>query len=163
MNDNTSGVVTLLSIMSSLPEKSRSNIAFIFFDNEEKGLLGARFFKCKHKYFEKLMINFDCVSDGDHFLIVSSREAMKSPKYEFFEASFENNLPRDKQLEFTEKGKVSSNSDDKIFKQSIRVMALKTDSKNRLYLDRIHTKHDDQYKQENIDYLTSAICDFVDA
>lgn len=45
MNDNTSGVATLMEIALSLPIEERSKVAFIFFDNEEKGLLGSSQFK----------------------------------------------------------------------------------------------------------------------
>ena len=40
-NDNTSGVATLLDIMTSLPQDSKENVAFVFFDLEETGLFGS--------------------------------------------------------------------------------------------------------------------------
>ena len=68
MNDNTSGVATLMEIALSLPAEKRNAVAFIFFDNEEKGLLGSTLFKKKHgvKTKNTPVINFDCVSDGDY-------------------------------------------------------------------------------------------------
>ena len=38
-NDNTSGVVTLLEIALSVPEELRNGVCFVWFDNEERGLL----------------------------------------------------------------------------------------------------------------------------
>jgi len=55
-NDNTSGVVMLCELMAHAPE----NVAFVFFDNEENGLLGSSFFRKRHKKLlkNKLLINF---------------------------------------------------------------------------------------------------------
>ena len=66
-NDNTSGVITLLEIALSLPEELRSDVCFVWFDNEERGLLGSAAFAGKHKETKKgaLVLNFDCVGDGD--------------------------------------------------------------------------------------------------
>ena len=44
-NDNTSGVVTLIETIAKLPPEQRSKCAFVFFDNEENGLLGSAFFR----------------------------------------------------------------------------------------------------------------------
>lgn len=75
MNDNTSGVATLIEIALSLPETNQSNVAFIFFDNEEKGLLGSTFFKRKHGNALKntLVVNFDCVSDGEYISFIPTK------------------------------------------------------------------------------------------
>ena len=45
-NDNTSGVATVLSIASAVNEKK---VAFVLFDNEEKGLLGSKALNKKYK------------------------------------------------------------------------------------------------------------------
>ena len=37
-NDNTSGVITVLEIMSTLPENLRDKVCFVLFDLEEAGL-----------------------------------------------------------------------------------------------------------------------------
>ena len=41
VNDNTSGVVTLLEIARSIPELHRKNVCFVLFDLEEAGLIGS--------------------------------------------------------------------------------------------------------------------------
>ena len=48
-NDNTSGVTTLIDIMTSLPKTDRNGVAFVFFDLEELGLIGSSSFAKKHK------------------------------------------------------------------------------------------------------------------
>ena len=82
-NDNTSGVATLLSLMQSIPAAERDKVAFVFFDNEEIGLMGSSAFKKRYRseMANKLLINFDCVSDGDHFLFVSKKKAIHSEEY----------------------------------------------------------------------------------
>ena len=69
-NDNTSGVTTLLDIMTALPTEARESVAFVFFDLEEMGLFGSAGFANQHKQIAKntLLVNFDCVSDGDTIL-----------------------------------------------------------------------------------------------
>lgn len=61
-NDNTSGCITLLKLMDKyqkLPQKQKDKIAFVFFDNEEKFLLGSFSFKHQHKkiYKDKTFVN----------------------------------------------------------------------------------------------------------
>ena len=76
-NDNTSGVITLCEIYQELTPQQRSKVAIVFFDNEELGLLGSSYFKSvyKNQMKKKLLINYDCVSDGDHFIIGVSKQA----------------------------------------------------------------------------------------
>ena len=67
-NDNTSGVITLCELIAAMSEEQKAQTAFVFFDNEENGLLGSSFFRKLHKkdgLGKKLMLNFDCVSDGE--------------------------------------------------------------------------------------------------
>ena len=78
-NDNTSGVITLCELMERMPEELRERVLFVFFDNEENGLLGSAFFRKLHKkeLGGKLILNFDCVSDGDEILLVVNKAARK--------------------------------------------------------------------------------------
>jgi hypothetical protein len=70
-NDNTSGVITLVEIMSTLPEEEKDSFTFVLFDLEETGLIGSSAFAKKHKVSmkNKLLLNFDCVSDGNNILL----------------------------------------------------------------------------------------------
>lgn len=68
-NDNTSGCYALLNLMKQykeLPKEKRDKIAFVFFDNEEKFLLGSFTHRSKNKktYKNKTYINLDCVGLG---------------------------------------------------------------------------------------------------
>lgn len=153
VNDNTSGVITLLEIMHLLPEEARTNTAFIFFDLEEQGLFGSSAFRSKHKKMtnNKLLINFDCVSDGENILFAVKKKARAH--IPLIESSFQAN--ENVKVEVASKG-VFYPSDQMNFPIGVGVAALK---KNKLfgflYMDRIHTKRDTVCREENIEFLSN--------
>ncbi len=152
MNDNTSGVALLLEIALSLPAEHRDDVAFIFFDNEEKGLLGSSLFKKMHgvKMKNTLVINFDCVSDGNYIQFYPNKALKKDQKMlDLIETSF---LTDDcKQINVV-KGFGFYPSDQKAFAYGVGVAAL---HKGPLgyWLGRIHTKRDIVFDTRNIDLL----------
>ena len=150
-NDNTSGVTTLLDIMQALPEDLRGEAAFIFFDLEEMGLFGSSAYASKHKAIMKntLLLNFDCVSDGNTILFAVRKTAkMHVPAIEAAFPSTES-----LRVDVVSKG-VFYPSDQANFARGIGVAALKSGKHGLLYMDRIHTKHDTVYEEGNIAYLT---------
>ena len=60
-NDNTSGVVTLLTLADSLPPENRKDVCFVLFDLEEAGLIGSSSYQSKHKKetARQLVLNLD--------------------------------------------------------------------------------------------------------
>lgn len=155
VNDNTSGVITLCEIWAAMSPEQRAKTAIVFFDNEESGLLGSAFFRKQHKkdgLKNKLMINFDCVSDGEHMLFVLNKPAMKNYRQAFAAA-----FPATENM--TVYVESSSNtfypSDQLNFPMSAAVAATKKKKIVGLYLDRIHTARDTVLRRENIDYLTA--------
>lgn len=150
-NDNTSGVTVLLELMSALPENLRGEVAFIFFDLEEMGLFGSAGFAAKHKTIMKntLLINFDCVSDGDTILFAVGKEARSNMPS--LEAAFP--TTESFAVDIACKG-VFYPSDQANFRKGVGVAALKKTHRGLLYMDRIHTKRDTVYREENIVYLT---------
>ena len=157
-NDNTSGVTLLLDLMVEMPTVLRENAAFVFFDLEEAGLLGSSAFAKKHAgAHRKPLINFDCVSDGEHILFAVKKEArayMTKLKESFTEDEYCT-------TEFQDKG-VFYPSDQANFKQGIAVASLKRFKKtNILYADRIHTRRDTIYREENIRFLVQKTIHFT--
>ena len=150
-NDNTSGVTALLDLMIAMPEELRANAAFVFFDCEETGLGGSSAFAKKHKQAHlKPLVNFDCVSDGNHILFAMRKDAVTYASM-LKEAFPENESCK---VEILSKG-VFYPSDQAKFKKGIGVAALKKSKHGGiLYMDRIHTKRDTVYREENIDFLT---------
>ena len=151
-NDNTSGVTTVLDIMEKLPQDQREKAAFVLFDLEEAGLFGSSAFASKHKSVKKntLVLNFDCVSDGDTILFALKRTTKKYA--EQLEQAFVPNP--DMNVEIT--AKAFYPSDNASFKGGIGVAALKRSRfLGTLYMDRIHTNKDVIYREENIQFLTN--------
>ena len=159
-NDNTSGVITLCELMERMPEEMRKKVLFVFFDNEENGLLGSAFFRKLHKkeINDKLILNFDCVSDGDHILLVVNKAARK--KYGGrLEAAFQSTAEKTVHLEKSSSAMYPS--DQAGFPMSVAVAALKKLPLLGLYLDRIHTGRDRVFDERNIEYLCKSTIDFL--
>ena len=151
VNDNTSGVVTLLEIMQAMPDELRARAAFVFFDMEEVGLIGSVSFATMHKTLlaKKPVINFDCVSDGETMLFCVKKKAWHTvPLLEQVFVSDETVT-----VDIATKGFIYP-SDQLVFPCGIGVAALKKSKRGVLYLDRIHTKRDVIFREENIRYLT---------
>ncbi len=152
-NDNTSGVMTLLTIMKELPIEQREKCAFVFFDLEEMGLFGSASFASKHKEIKEdtLIVNYDCVSDGDNFIVTLPKTV--HGEADLFEKAF---YSESFNVEVLKKGYFYP-SDQTKFKKGVAVAALKKSKKfGFLYMDRIHTKRDTVYQEENIEFLTKS-------
>lgn len=153
-NDNTSGVTTLLEIMERMPEGLRADAAFVFFDLEEMGLFGSGGYASKHKkdMRDKLLVNFDCVSDGKNILLALQKNAGKYMPV--LQAAFTDTETF--QVEILQKG-VFYPSDQVSFPCGVGVASLhRAKIGGILYMDKIHTKKDTVYQEENIVYLAEA-------
>lgn len=155
-NDNTSGVVALCELWASLSEDEKNRVALVFFDNEENGLLGSRFYKKMHgsEIQSQLMINLDCISDGDHIMIIKSKLA-------------EDTLGKTIDSAFTTNDKktvvpaLSSRtiypSDQSNFPKHVAVAAMKKNKLIGYYLDKIHTKNDVNFDEMNIEIVVLGV------
>ena len=160
-NDNTSGVVARLEAALAMPEERRKEVAFVWFDNEESGLFGSSAFAAKHREAARntLLVNFDCVSDGDTFLVVLPHRMKEEPLADILRASF---MPRGaKQALFPTTRKAFYPSDQLHFKRGVGVAALKR-GKLGLYLDRIHTREDTMFDEQNINCCADGMLRLAD-
>ena len=160
-NDNTSGVITLLEIYEKLTEEQKKTVCLVFFDNEEQGLLGsAQFRKCYKKSIkETLMINFDCVSDGDTFLFGISKAANQKYHVALSRAYAST---AEKQVLLENLKKIYYPSDQAGFPMAVAVAALKYKKPFGYYMDRIHTKRDTVFQEENIAYLAERTVQLIE-
>ncbi len=151
-NDNTSGVMTLLEIAQALSEEERQEVCLVFFDNEEKGLLGSNGFLKKHKALRKtaLVINFDCVSDGDSLQFFPGKKIKKTDTVQLLRDSF---LPTAEKSVEVVTGFGFYPSDQAAFQRGVGVCALKKSKLFGWYMDRIHTAKDTVLMEENVDLL----------
>lgn len=159
-NDNTSGVITLCELLQTLPAEDLEKVACIFFDHEETGLFGSFGFRRRNKEIAKtkLLINLDCVSDGDNFLMAltqSAKEAYSDALLEAFPSSDTKNVL------FDDMDKIYYPSDHAGFDVAVAVAALKQKPVIGYYMDRIHTSKDTVFDESNISFLCDGICRFL--
>ncbi len=155
-NDNTSGVITLVELYQAMTPEQRAKAAFVFFDNEENGLLGSAALKAKYKkqgIQKKLLVNFDCVSDGDYLMLVLSKKADKC-YHDLFAQCFQPEANKQVLLE-TDKSAFYP-SDQKNFALGVGVAALNKGERIGYYMDKIHTAKDTVFDQTNIALLVKS-------
>ena len=156
-NDNTSGVITLLEAALTLPQELREKACFVFFDNEERGMLGSAAFASKRRQVkeEKLVLNFDCVSDGSSVQFFPTQSLKKDEAaLERIERAF---LPQSGKTVEVVRGFGFYPSDNASFRRAAGVCALKRGKRLGWYMDRIHTGRDTVFQEENISLLTDGI------
>ena len=161
-NDNTSGVITVLETIEALNEEQKENVAFVLFDNEENGLLGSAFFKSKHKkeLKNKLVINLDCVSDGDTIMVIKNKNARKNfgaPLEESFQSSNEKTI-------LNANAAVTFYPSDQIwFKSNVAICSVKKKPLLGYHIDRIHTKYDTKFDEKNIEFIRECLIQYVNS
>ncbi len=161
-NDNTSGVVTLTKILEKIPEEQRKNVCAIFFDNEEKGAIGSKkVSQIMPNINGKVLINFDCVGDGNNIVSLAKEEAMKDNYYKLLNENFIKFSETFDVRYFSQKlnDKISS-SDHNNFDKGVAIYAL-NNSFWGMYATKIHTLLDKQCREENINFLVTAMIAFV--
>lgn len=160
-NDNTSGVVTLLEIAKSMPENQRKKVAFVLFDLEEAGLIGSAFYRKKHKAQtdRQMLLNLDCVGDGDNLLLFPTKKLKKDRKRltSLYKAC---GYFGRKSILLQEKGFAFYPSDQANFPYGVGICALKKRNK-LLYLSRIHTKNDTILEYTNVNLLRAALITYI--
>lgn len=149
-NDNTSGVTAVVDLAMAMPQALRGKAAFVLFDLEEMGLIGSAAFAKAHKEIrkEKLIVNMDCVSDGETILFVLRKGAR--PYLERLCKAF----PSDSRVttDFAAKGYVCP-SDQANFQKGVGVASMLKTKRGLLYMNKIHTGKDTVYREENVAYL----------
>ena len=160
-NDNTSGVVTLLEIAGTLQENQRHKVCFVLFDLEEAGLIGSGSYRKKHKKAtdNQLVLNLDCVGDGDHIRMFPTKKLNKDRVKctSLYKAC---GYFGKKDLLVHEKGFYVYPSDQKHFPYGVGICALNR-HKKLLYLSRIHTKKDTVLDITNVNILRAALTTFI--
>lgn len=160
-NDNTSGVVTLLEIARTLQENQRHKVCFVLFDLEEAGLIGSASYRKAHKKAtdDQLVLNLDCVGDGDHIRMFPTKKLKKDKKKltSLYKAC---GYFGKKDVLLHEKGFSVYPSDQANFPWGVGICAL-NQSKAGLYLSRIHTPRDTILEETNVNILRAAIISFI--
>lgn len=156
-NDNTSGVIALLEMAAALPPEERDAVCFVWFDNEEKGLFGSSAFAAAHRRVraDTLVLNFDCVGDGDYLQFFPSRAVKRDGEaMALLESAF---LSQGSKTVEVVRGFGLYPSDQARFRRGVGVAALKKAPLIGYYMDRIHTRRDTVLEEENVQLLRDGV------
>lgn len=162
-NDNTSGVIAITKILENLPIEYRNKVCVVYFDNEEKGLFGSAFFAKKHKKTvkNKLLINLDCVGDGDNIVSLAKRKAREDADYQLLVEVMQSHDAGFDGVYLCRKMKpMMFPSDQSNYDKGIGICAVRKSPVGR-YVARIHTPLDTRCRKENIEYLTKVFVDYL--
>jgi len=157
-NDNTSGMAVLLALLEDLPTELRPLVCFVFFDEEEKGLKGAKSFK---RHYQKAIsatpiINFDCVAHGQQLLFIAKQKFIDSDFHEVLA-----DVIADEALIVDAKNHIYP-SDQRVFKNSVAVVALHKMPIMGYYLSRLHSRLDVKFNAKNVEALAKMMIEFVE-
>lgn len=145
VNDNTSGVCGVLALMEAFAAEKPEEIAFVLFDNEEKGLLGASGLAKAHKQAAKetLVLNMDCIGVGEAMLMLVPKAAREKYPALGEAARKSSGIP----VVLGNMEKCNFSSDQKHFKLGVGICACRKKKHVGWYCSKIHTKHDTTYDE----------------
>ena len=161
-NDNTSGVIALLETARSLPDSLRGKVCFVLFDLEEAGLIGSASYRKRHKKAseKQIVLNLDCVGDGDEILLFPTAKLRKAPEKMVWLSQFDGTYGV-KSICVHKKGFSCYPSDQANFQFGVGICALRRSRWAGLYLSRIHTGRDTILEETNINILRAAIITLI--
>ena len=161
-NDNTSGVVTVLEIARTLDETCRGKVAFVLFDLEELGLIGSSAYRKAHKAEteNQVILNLDCVGDGNEIVLFPSKKLCKDQK-KLEKLCTVVSRNGKKTLSVCNKGFRTYPSDQKNFPVGVGIAAFHRKRGLGLYLGRIHTAKDTVLDPTNVNVLRAALTSLV--
>jgi len=158
-NDNTSGTAAVLNLAEALGEKT--GVAYILFDDEEKGKKGSKAFAAAHPEIKEnaLVVNLDCVGNGDTHIFCGTDAAESDPLYgKLQQAMADSGLSH----RFFPAGKARMNSDQKSFTKGVGVCACRRKPVVGYFTDRIHTARDTVADPQTVARLSDALAAFAE-
>lgn len=162
VNDNSSGVITLLETARSLQENQRSKVCFVLFDLEEAGLVGSKAYRKAHKEEteNQIILNLDCVGDGDHILFFPTKKAKKNEQL-MQRIQHIGGWFGKKNLRLIHKGFYTYPSDQRNFPVGIGIAAFHQKKGIGYYVAKIHTKRDTVLEETNVNLLRAALTTLI--
>lgn len=162
VNDNSSGVITLLEIARTLPQAHRGKVCFVLFDLEEWGLVGSSSYRRAHKQAteQQVVLNLDCVGDGDHIIFFPTKKAKQ-------DQVLMNRVHRlggwfgKKNILLHQKGFSMFPSDQRNFPLGFGIAAFQKSGKIGYFCDKIHTSKDTVLDPTNVNLLRAALTTLI--
>lgn len=160
VNDNTSGVAAVLTLMERIPREKQDEVAFILFDHEELGLLGSAAYASAHKDVRKngLILNLDCVGVGEGILFFTPRKVRECPEYQALMDAM--NAEKDREIVFNRMERTIYPSDQAQFKRGLAICACQKKRGVWLCTD-LHTPRDTHYDEATMQTLISGLARFA--
>ncbi len=161
-NDNTSGVVTVLETMKSMPKSHRHRVCFVLFDLEEAGRLGSASYRKAHKEStdKQLILNLDCMGDGSELLIFPTKK-LRNDKEKLRPLANICGYWGKKSLLLKWKGFYTYPSDQNNFPYAAAIAAFRRKKGIGLYCSRIHTGRDTVLETTNVNILRAALVSLI--
>ena len=161
-NDNTSGVVTVLEIARTMPQMHRDKVCFVLFDLEEAGLIGSGDYRKAHKAESEnqIILNLDCVGDGDHIIFFPTKKAKKNEKL-MQEIHRIGGWFDKKHISLKKDGFYTYPSDQKHFPVGVGIAAFHKKKGIGYYVAKIHTKKDTVLETTNVNLLRAALTTLI--
>lgn len=162
VNDNTSGIITLLEIMRTLPENQRHKVCFVLFDLEELGLVGSKSYCKSHiqAVEQQFVLNMDCIGDGDLLTMIPTKKLL-TDRVKLTSLYRICGYFGKKSLLVCEAANAFYPSDQNSFPYGVGIVALNKHKRFGLYLDKIHTKKDTILEETNVNILRAALISFI--
>ena len=154
-NDNTSGTAAVLALAA----EARPGVACLLFDDEEKGKKGSKAFSKAHPGVKEntLIVNLDCVGNGDAYILCGTAAAEQDPLYAVLRQTMADSGLAHR---FYPAGKASMNSDQKSFDKGVGVCTCRYKPVVGYFTDRIHTARDTVADAETVARLAEALAAF---
>lgn len=161
-NDNTSGVVTVLETLRTMPENQRGKVCFVLFDLEERGLKGSQAYRKAHKDAteRQMVLNLDCVGDGDEIVFFPGKKLCADREKMLRLCSCVGRFGP-KTITICSKGFRFYPSDQRNFPYGVGIAAFRRSKLLGLYCSRIHTSRDTILDQTNVNILRAALTTYI--
>ena len=161
-NDNTSGVLGLIAIAEIVAQdpELRDKCCFVFFDNEEWGLLGSAKYSAWLKgsgydVTRSMLVNLDCIGVGDKLVAAAVNYKNKASK--FLKQEF---AKRDVKV-IRKKSMMIYMSDHASFKGGVMLSRMKRSTIGALFIPNIHTRRDTECDLDLVGTLGKQLADIV--
>lgn len=154
-NDNTSGTAAVFDLIQKIGKND--NVAYILFDDEEKGKKGSKAFAAAHTKLKEdlLVVNMDCVGNGNTFIAGVPDLAKNDSVYPLLETAL-----KELGVLILSREETAMNSDQKSFDKGIGIGAC-LNKKGFYYTPNLHTAKDTVASGETVDKLTDTLASFV--
>lgn len=160
-NSSTSGVAAVLQLAETLPEEDRSKVAFILFDDAEKGFKGSKRWAKDHAELAwmRLILHLDAIGVGDTMMISCMDMAHRATGFGTLKRILTETPSMNCEIH-DHKGMMIS-SDHKSFKCGMGCACFTRRKVWGCVTRYLHTAWDTRCDQKNLDWICTAVSSFL--